>query len=282
MLNESIANQRLNPEQRRRFNRSMPTTRSLKRMLRGAAAPDYPADFGIDSIPDELKVCGGLIAHFEEGGANPFLLMMDENLRDENCPRTTNTCEGFHRKIKEYLRQADPTFKSAYRVFRDLLRDSIIDWDKSNDGQILPFRRNEFVDRESRIIDEKLAFAVRLNVEEIPMDDLKKYAERQAYNTTPDYDDEAVNQAIAMPLPVIPPIRPRLQQNHPIRPQLQNQHFPNLLQNPFNESQQQQIFINPQMQMLLLQQQQQQQAYQQQMAYFQRQQMMAQNRFRFP
>uniref|UniRef100_A0A914QY53 Uncharacterized protein n=1 Tax=Panagrolaimus davidi TaxID=227884 RepID=A0A914QY53_9BILA len=77
------------------------------------------------------------------------------------------------------------------------------------------------------------------------MDDLKKYAERQAYNTTADYDDEAKNQAIAMPLPVIPPIRPQLQN--------QNQHFlnPNMLQNPFNEAHQ------------LLQQQQ-----QQQIAYF--------------
>uniref|UniRef100_A0AC35FA65 Uncharacterized protein n=1 Tax=Panagrolaimus sp. PS1159 TaxID=55785 RepID=A0AC35FA65_9BILA len=54
MFNESIANQRFNPEERRRFNRSMPTTRSLKRMLRRAAAPNYPTDFGIDSIPDEI------------------------------------------------------------------------------------------------------------------------------------------------------------------------------------------------------------------------------------
>uniref|UniRef100_A0A914Q679 Uncharacterized protein n=1 Tax=Panagrolaimus davidi TaxID=227884 RepID=A0A914Q679_9BILA len=57
-----------------------------------------------------------------------------------------------------------------------------------------------------------------------------KYAERQAYNTTtPDYD-EAVNQAVAMPLPVIPPMNPQLQN--------QNQHLinPYLLQNPFNEA----------------------------------------------
>uniref|UniRef100_A0A914Q620 Uncharacterized protein n=1 Tax=Panagrolaimus davidi TaxID=227884 RepID=A0A914Q620_9BILA len=68
-------------------------------------------------------------------------------------------------------------------------------------------------------------------------------------NTTPDYDDEAVIQAVEMPLPIIPPVRPQLQN--------QNQNFvnPNLSQNPFNEAQQQQIFMNQQMQMLMLQQQ---------------------------
>uniref|UniRef100_A0AC35G0S7 Uncharacterized protein n=1 Tax=Panagrolaimus sp. PS1159 TaxID=55785 RepID=A0AC35G0S7_9BILA len=69
-------------------------------------------------------------------------------------------------------------------------------------------------------------FAFRLEVDgNIPMDDLKKYAEHQAFNTTPDYDDEAVNQAIQMHLPIIPPFRPRIQQNPPIRPQLQNQNI---------------------------------------------------------
>uniref|UniRef100_A0A914PEC1 Uncharacterized protein n=1 Tax=Panagrolaimus davidi TaxID=227884 RepID=A0A914PEC1_9BILA len=92
-----------------------------------------------------------------------------------------------------------------------------------------------------------------------------------AYNTTPDHDDEAVNQAVAMPPPIIPPIRPQLQNRHLINP--------NLLGNPFIEAQQQQIFMNQQM---LQQQQQQQIAYQQQIVQFQWQQMMAQNRFRFP
>uniref|UniRef100_A0A914Q8H2 Uncharacterized protein n=1 Tax=Panagrolaimus davidi TaxID=227884 RepID=A0A914Q8H2_9BILA len=228
MLNQAIAEKRMNPAERQQFNRSMPSSRSLKRMLRRATAPeDYPADFGIDDIPDELKNSpfegGGVMAHF---GA-------------------------------EHLRQSDPSFKSAYRVFRDLLRDSVIEWDKSVGGTELPFRKNAYVDRERRIIDKKYEFAVRLAVENIIlMDDLIKYAEHQAYNTTPDYDDEAVNQAVAMPLPIIPPIRPQLQQIPPIRPQLQNQNQhlinPNLLGNPFNEAQQQQIFMNQQMQMLML------------------------------
>uniref|UniRef100_A0A914QF40 Uncharacterized protein n=1 Tax=Panagrolaimus davidi TaxID=227884 RepID=A0A914QF40_9BILA len=101
------------------------------------------------------------------------------------------------------LRQADPTFKSSYRVFRDLLRDSIIDRDKSVGGTEIPFRKNAYVDRERKIIDKKYEFAFRLEVQRnIPMDDLMKYAEHQAYNTTPDYDDEAVIQAVQMPLPI--------------------------------------------------------------------------------
>uniref|UniRef100_A0AC35ER57 Uncharacterized protein n=1 Tax=Panagrolaimus sp. PS1159 TaxID=55785 RepID=A0AC35ER57_9BILA len=171
-------------------------------------------------------------------------------------------------------------YSITYRVFRDLLRDSIIEWDKSRNATELPFRKNKYVDCERRIIDKKYEFAFQLEVQgNIPMDDLKKYAEHQAFNATPDYDDEAVNQAIQMPLPIIPPFRPRLQQNPPIRPQLQNQNFvnPNLLQNPFFEAQQQLIFMNPQIQMLIIQQQQ-----QQQIAQFQWQQMMARNRFQFP
>uniref|UniRef100_A0AC35GH01 Uncharacterized protein n=1 Tax=Panagrolaimus sp. PS1159 TaxID=55785 RepID=A0AC35GH01_9BILA len=153
MLNQAIAEKRMNPAERQQFNRSMPSTRSLKRMLRRATAPaNYPADFGMESIPQELQ-------------NSPF--------------------------------------------------------------------------------------------------------EHQAYNTTPDYDGEAVQ----MPLPIIPPMRPQLQN--------QNQHFgnPNLFQNPFIEAQQQQNFMNHQMQMLMLQQQ---QMAQQQMAHFQWQQMLLQNRFRFP
>uniref|UniRef100_A0AC35GKR1 Uncharacterized protein n=1 Tax=Panagrolaimus sp. PS1159 TaxID=55785 RepID=A0AC35GKR1_9BILA len=82
------------------------------------------------------------------------------------------------------------------------------------------------------------------------MDDLMKYAERQTYNTTPDYDDDAVNQAVAMPL-----------LNH--QPAIN----PNLLKNPLIKAQQQQYFMNQQIQMLMLQQQQ-QIAYHQQIAQF--------------
>uniref|UniRef100_A0A914P7X6 Uncharacterized protein n=1 Tax=Panagrolaimus davidi TaxID=227884 RepID=A0A914P7X6_9BILA len=63
-------------------------------------------------------------------------------------------------------------------------------------------------------------FHHRLAVEEIPVNDLMKYAENQAYNTTPDYDDEAVNQAVEMPLQIIPPIRLQLQNQHFINPKL--------------------------------------------------------------
>uniref|UniRef100_A0A914PMP5 Uncharacterized protein n=1 Tax=Panagrolaimus davidi TaxID=227884 RepID=A0A914PMP5_9BILA len=77
------------------------------------------------------------------------------------------------------------SFKSAYRVLRDFLS----------------FRKNAYVDCERKIIEKKYEFAVQLAVvENIPVDDLMKYAEHQAYNTTPDYDDEAVNQAVEMPL----------------------------------------------------------------------------------
>ena len=138
----------------------------------------------------------------------------------------------------------------------------------------MPFRKNAYVDRERRIIEQKYEFATRLAVEEnVPMDDIMKYAEHQAYNTTPDYDDEAVIQAVEQPLPIIPPIRP----------QLQNQRFvnPNLLRNPFIEVQHQQMLMNQQMQMLQHQQMLQQQFmnYQQ---FLQWQQMMMQNGFPFP
>ena len=111
---------------------------------------------------------------------------------------------------------------------------------------------------------DKYEFATRLAVEEnVPMDDIMKYAEHQAYNTTPDYDDEAVIVEVEQPLPIIPPIRP----------QLQNQRFvnPNLLRNPFIEVQHQQMLMNQQMQMLQHQQ------------FLQWQyQMMMQNGFPFP